>query len=192
MRIIKEHIVVFLHARTHKMKQWVFGSSGRALVWISSVVTAVLLLICLGFLLSIQPTCRRPAPPRWQVSLTCIRDVIRFVLQRWEIVSRVIQTLNCCYRLQARMTSRADRLAHQQQREQGIGTNKHAVKFSGQDYETLWKECLRRGCLFEDDCFPAGSKSLGFEELGPYSPKTRGVIWKRPKVNTHIPITAWV
>lgn len=80
------------------------------------------------------------------------------------------------------MTSRADRLAHQQQRERGIGTNKCAVKFSGQDYETLRKECLRGGRLFEDDCFPAGSKSLGYEELGPYSFKTREVVWKRPKV----------
>uniref|UniRef100_A0A674NP72 Calpain-2 catalytic subunit n=1 Tax=Takifugu rubripes TaxID=31033 RepID=A0A674NP72_TAKRU len=79
------------------------------------------------------------------------------------------------------MTSRADRLAHQQQKEGGVGTNKRAVKFSGQDYETLWKECLRSGRLFEDDCFPAGSKSLGYEELGPYSFKTREVVWKRPK-----------
>ncbi|TNM99869.1 hypothetical protein fugu_012902 [Takifugu bimaculatus] len=79
------------------------------------------------------------------------------------------------------MTSRADRLAHQQQKEGGVGTNKCAVKFSGQDYETLRKECLRSGRLFEDDCFPAGSKSLGYEELGPYSFKTREVVWKRPK-----------
>lgn len=80
------------------------------------------------------------------------------------------------------MTSRAGRLAHQQQKERGIGTNKRAVKFSGQDYETLRKECLRSGRLFEDNCFPAGSKSLGYEELGQYSFKTREVVWKRPKV----------
>lgn len=80
------------------------------------------------------------------------------------------------------MTSRADRLAHQQQKERGIGTNKHAVRFSGQDYESLRKECLRSGRLFEDDCFPAGSKSLGYKELGLYSLKTREVVWKRPKV----------
>lgn len=80
------------------------------------------------------------------------------------------------------MTSRADRLARQQQREQGFGTNTQAVKFSGQDYEALRKECLRSRSLFEDQCFPAGSRSLGYQELGPYSAKTRGVVWKRPKV----------
>ncbi|CAG09503.1 unnamed protein product [Tetraodon nigroviridis] len=79
------------------------------------------------------------------------------------------------------MTSRADRLARQQQREQGFGSNTQAVKFSGQDYEALRKECLRSRSLFEDQCFPAGSRSLGYQELGPYSAKTRGVVWKRPK-----------
>lgn len=90
------------------------------------------------------------------------------------------------YTFQLRMTSRADRLAHQQQREEGIGTNKRAVKFSGQDYETLRKECLRSGSLFEDNCFPAGSRSLGYEELGPHSAKTRGLVWKRPKVKNQL------
>uniref|UniRef100_A0A8C9SR00 Calpain 8 n=1 Tax=Scleropages formosus TaxID=113540 RepID=A0A8C9SR00_SCLFO len=42
-------------------------------------------------------------------------------------------------------------------------------------------QCLQRGRLFEDDAFPASSRSLGFKELGPLSPKTRGVVWKRPK-----------
>ncbi|XP_049926346.1 calpain-2 catalytic subunit-like [Epinephelus moara] len=78
------------------------------------------------------------------------------------------------------MTSTADRLAHQQEKEQGIGTNQKAVKFSHQDYETLRQQCLERGRLFEDNCFPAEPKSLGYNELGPYSSKTRGVIWKRP------------
>ncbi|XP_034082646.1 calpain-2 catalytic subunit-like [Gymnodraco acuticeps] len=78
------------------------------------------------------------------------------------------------------MTSTADRLAHQKKREEGIGTNQKAVKFSQQDYETLRQQCLERGGLFEDNCFPAESKSLGFNELGPYSAKTRGVVWKRP------------
>lgn len=36
--------------------------------------------------------------------------------------------------------------------------------------------------MFEDDRFPAGGKSLGYEELGPYSFKSREVVWKRPKV----------
>ncbi|CAK6951724.1 calpain-2 catalytic subunit-like [Scomber scombrus] len=79
------------------------------------------------------------------------------------------------------MTSTAGRLAHQQKREKGIGTNKQAVKFSKQDYETLRQQCLKSGRLFEDDCFPAEYKSLGYNELGPYSSKIRGVVWKRPK-----------
>ncbi|XP_041803801.1 calpain-2 catalytic subunit-like isoform X1 [Chelmon rostratus] len=78
------------------------------------------------------------------------------------------------------MTSTAGRLARQQERAQGIGTNQHAVKFSKQDYESLRQECLKSGRLFEDNCFPAERKSLGYNELGPYSPKTRDVVWKRP------------
>ncbi|KAI3363081.1 hypothetical protein L3Q82_011740 [Scortum barcoo] len=78
------------------------------------------------------------------------------------------------------MTSMADRLAHQQKREEGIGTNENAVKFLQQDYETLRQECLKSGRLFEDPCFPAERKSLGYNELGPYSSKTRDIVWKRP------------
>lgn len=89
-----------------------------------------------------------------------------------------------------KMTSTAGRMAHQQQREQCIGTKQYAVKFSKQDYEALHQQCLKSGCLFEDNCFPAGQKSLGYNELGPYSPKTRGVVWKRPKVRRHLAIQA--
>ncbi|XP_031733000.1 calpain-2 catalytic subunit-like [Anarrhichthys ocellatus] len=78
------------------------------------------------------------------------------------------------------MTSTADRLAHQKKREEGIGTNQKAVKYSKQDYDTLRQQCLESGRLFEDNCFPAEHKSLGYNELGPYSSKTRGVVWKRP------------
>ncbi|XP_039662014.1 calpain-2 catalytic subunit-like [Perca fluviatilis] len=78
------------------------------------------------------------------------------------------------------MTSTADRLARQQGREQGIGTNKKAVKFSQQDYETLRQQCLKSGRLFEDNCFPAEPASLGHKELGPGSEETKGVDWKRP------------
>ncbi|XP_047459633.1 calpain-2 catalytic subunit-like [Mugil cephalus] len=78
------------------------------------------------------------------------------------------------------MTSTADRLARQQERKEGIGTNENAVKFSQQDYETLLQQCLERGRLFEDNCFPAGGTSLGYKELGPYSSKAKGVVWKRP------------
>ncbi|XP_041867129.1 calpain-2 catalytic subunit-like [Melanotaenia boesemani] len=79
------------------------------------------------------------------------------------------------------MTSTASRFAHQQKREEGIGTNENAVKFREQDYETLKQQCLKKGRLFEDDCFPAEGKSLGYNELGPYSSKTRDIVWKRPK-----------
>ncbi|KAG7230009.1 hypothetical protein INR49_009729 [Caranx melampygus] len=78
------------------------------------------------------------------------------------------------------MTSTAARLARQQEREQGIGNNQHATKFLNQDYKSLRQQCLRSGCLFEDNCFPAEGKSLGYNELGPHSFKTRGVVWKRP------------
>ncbi|KAG7462882.1 hypothetical protein MATL_G00189530 [Megalops atlanticus] len=78
------------------------------------------------------------------------------------------------------MSSIADRLAHRQDRAQGIGTNQNAVKYCQQDYEALKRQCLERGRLFEDDCFPAKHSSLGFNELGPYSSKTRGLVWKRP------------
>ncbi|XP_030603936.1 calpain-2 catalytic subunit-like [Archocentrus centrarchus] len=78
------------------------------------------------------------------------------------------------------MTSTANRLARQQDREQGLGTNAQAVKLYQQDYETLRQQCLKTGCLFKDDRFPAEPKSLGYNELGPYSSKTKGIIWKRP------------
>ncbi|KAM9847666.1 calpain-2 catalytic subunit-like [Aulostomus maculatus] len=78
------------------------------------------------------------------------------------------------------MTSAAGRLAHQQERARGVGTNQHAVKLCQQDYKALRQHCQERGRLFEDDCFPAELKSLGYNELGPYSSKTRDVVWKRP------------
>uniref|UniRef100_A0A8C9XXG2 Calpain 2 n=1 Tax=Sander lucioperca TaxID=283035 RepID=A0A8C9XXG2_SANLU len=68
-----------------------------------------------------------------------------------------------------------------QDREQGIGTNKKAVKFSQQDYETLREQCLKSGRLFEDNFFPAEPTSLGYKKLGPGSEETKGVVWKRPK-----------
>lgn len=80
------------------------------------------------------------------------------------------------------MTSMADTLARHRQRAQGLGTNANATKFSRQDYSTLKSQCLETGVLFEDDVFPADPRSLGYDKLGPHSPKTRGVEWKRPKV----------
>uniref|UniRef100_A0AAY4E716 Calpain 8 n=1 Tax=Denticeps clupeoides TaxID=299321 RepID=A0AAY4E716_9TELE len=79
------------------------------------------------------------------------------------------------------MTSVADMFARKRDRENGVGTNSQAVKFCQQDYEGLRAQCLQARRLFEDSCFPAEGKSLGFNELGPYSSKTRGLVWKRPK-----------
>ncbi|XP_046885675.1 calpain-2 catalytic subunit-like [Hypomesus transpacificus] len=78
------------------------------------------------------------------------------------------------------MTSMANRLARQKERVSGIGSNQCAVKFSQQDYEVLLQRCLEKGILFEDDLFPADRRSLGYKELGPYSPAAKGVEWKRP------------
>ncbi|KAK2824124.1 hypothetical protein Q5P01_021299 [Channa striata] len=78
------------------------------------------------------------------------------------------------------MTSTAAQVACQQDKDQGIGTFQNAVNFCQQDYETLRQQCLKSKRLFEDNCFPADFKSLGFSDLGPYSSKTKGVVWKRP------------
>uniref|UniRef100_A0A3B3DZH5 Calpain catalytic domain-containing protein n=1 Tax=Oryzias melastigma TaxID=30732 RepID=A0A3B3DZH5_ORYME len=71
-------------------------------------------------------------------------------------------------------------LSPSQQEAEGVGTIENAVKFCQQDFETLRQQCLSKGRLFEDDCFPAHSRSLGYKDLGPYSSKTRGIVWKRP------------
>uniref|UniRef100_A0A8C2IJH1 Calpain 8 n=1 Tax=Cyprinus carpio TaxID=7962 RepID=A0A8C2IJH1_CYPCA len=63
----------------------------------------------------------------------------------------------------------------------GLGTNKKAIPFNKQDYQTLKQECLAKKTLFCDPTFPAESASLGYNELGPQSSQTRGVQWKRPK-----------
>uniref|UniRef100_A0A3P9GYP3 Calpain 1, (mu/I) large subunit a n=1 Tax=Oryzias latipes TaxID=8090 RepID=A0A3P9GYP3_ORYLA len=65
-------------------------------------------------------------------------------------------------------------------RSEGMGSKDHAVLFANQDFESLKRDCLESGCLFEDPCFPAEPPSLGFKELAPHSSKTRGVEWIRP------------
>lgn len=80
------------------------------------------------------------------------------------------------------MSGIASKLQHDREKAQGIGANSQAVKYLGQDYEALRRQCLESGRLFEDDTFEAAVSSLGFNELGPSSYKVRGVTWERPTV----------
>ncbi|XP_037531534.1 calpain-1 catalytic subunit [Nematolebias whitei] len=77
-------------------------------------------------------------------------------------------------------TGMAAKLRSQWDRDQGLGQNDNAVKFLGQDYESLRAQSLQSGRLFEDNLFSASPSSLGFNELGPRSAKTSGVRWMRP------------
>ncbi|XP_023369695.1 calpain-8 isoform X2 [Otolemur garnettii] len=63
---------------------------------------------------------------------------------------------------------------------EGLGCNQKAVKYLGQDFETLKQQCLNSGVLFKDPEFPACPSALGYKDLGPHSPETQGIIWKRP------------
>uniref|UniRef100_A0A674DKC5 Calpain 2, (m/II) large subunit b n=1 Tax=Salmo trutta TaxID=8032 RepID=A0A674DKC5_SALTR len=74
----------------------------------------------------------------------------------------------------------ASNLAKKRALAAGFGTNANAVKYLNQDFEALRAQCLSRGGLFSDPTFPAAPESLGFNELGPGSYKTRAVQWKRP------------
>ncbi|KAI7815013.1 calpain-1 catalytic subunit [Triplophysa rosa] len=77
-------------------------------------------------------------------------------------------------------TGMAAKLRSQWDRDEGLGQNHNAVKFLGQDFESLRGQCLQNRTLFEDSLFPATGTSLGFKELGPHSSKTHGVRWMRP------------
>lgn len=74
----------------------------------------------------------------------------------------------------------AAKLRSRWDRDQGLGQNHNAVKFLGQDFESLRSRCLQTGKLFEDPMFPTQPSALGFNELGPRSSKTYGTQWKRP------------
>ncbi|XP_058389626.1 calpain-8 [Diceros bicornis minor] len=63
---------------------------------------------------------------------------------------------------------------------EGLGSNQKAVKYLGQDFETLRQQCLDSGVLFKDPEFPACPSALGYKDLGPGSPQTQGIVWKRP------------
>nr|DBA27290.1 TPA: hypothetical protein GDO54_011453 [Pyxicephalus adspersus] len=62
----------------------------------------------------------------------------------------------------------------------GVGTPKNPVKYLNQDFEELRAQCLASKTLFKDEQFPACPSALGYKDLGPNSPKTRGIVWKRP------------
>ncbi|CAL8240307.1 unnamed protein product [Merluccius merluccius] len=79
-------------------------------------------------------------------------------------------------------TGIAAKLRSQRDREEGLGQNHMALKFYGQDYESLKARSVQTRILFEDPLFPCAASSLGFNELGPRSAKTSGVRWMRPKV----------
>ncbi|KAL2094833.1 hypothetical protein ACEWY4_009552 [Coilia grayii] len=72
------------------------------------------------------------------------------------------------------------RLRSDRDRNEGLGQNDRAIKFLGQDFETLRAQCLHSKRLFEDNYFPAKQSSLGFKELGSNSAKAQGVRWMRP------------
>ncbi|KAM6217420.1 LOW QUALITY PROTEIN: calpain-8 [Rhynchocyon petersi] len=63
---------------------------------------------------------------------------------------------------------------------EGLNSSQKAVKYLGQDFETLRQQCLDSGVLFKDPEFPACPSALGYKDLGPQSPETQGIIWKRP------------
>uniref|UniRef100_A0A3B3YWU5 Calpain catalytic domain-containing protein n=1 Tax=Poecilia mexicana TaxID=48701 RepID=A0A3B3YWU5_9TELE len=77
-------------------------------------------------------------------------------------------------------TSVASTLAKKRALAAGFGTNSNAVRYLNQNFEALRAQCRSSGQLFCDPTFPAEPESLGFNELGRNSHKTRGVTWKRP------------
>ncbi|XP_016402959.1 calpain-2 catalytic subunit-like [Sinocyclocheilus rhinocerous] len=85
------------------------------------------------------------------------------------------------------MSGVASTLAKKRAEAAGFGTNANAVKYLNQNFESLRSECLSRGELFCDPSFLAAPESLGFNELGPRSSKTKGVVWKRPGELTSSP-----
>lgn len=80
------------------------------------------------------------------------------------------------------MANVAIKLAREKEALKGLGSNQNAVKYLKQDFEALKRQCLQSGTLFKDEEFPACPSVLGYRDLGPYSPKTQGIIWKRPPV----------
>lgn len=63
-----------------------------------------------------------------------------------------------------------------------LAPNQKAVKYLGQDFETLRQKYLDSRVLVKDPEFPVCPPALDYEDLGPCSPQTQGVVWKRPVV----------
>ncbi|XP_028676308.1 calpain-2 catalytic subunit-like [Erpetoichthys calabaricus] len=78
------------------------------------------------------------------------------------------------------MSGVATLLAREKDLAVGIGTFDQPAKYLNQDYNLLKKKCLQAGKLFIDNTFPGVPSALGFNELGPGSPRSKGVVWKRP------------
>ncbi|KAM5238844.1 calpain-8 [Ctenodactylus gundi] len=78
------------------------------------------------------------------------------------------------------MAAQAASVRGQRAAAEGLGSRRKAVKYLGQDFETLRQQCLSSGVLFKDPEFPACPSALGYQELGPGSPQTQGIVWRRP------------
>ncbi|XP_062427562.1 calpain-8 [Rhea pennata] len=78
------------------------------------------------------------------------------------------------------MSGAAARLRGERAAAAGLGSAASAAPHLGQRYAALRQRCLRAGALFKDDEFPACPSALGYGQLGPGSPGTQGVAWKRP------------
>ncbi|XP_006898120.1 PREDICTED: calpain-8 [Elephantulus edwardii] len=78
------------------------------------------------------------------------------------------------------MATLAAGLSKKQAVAKGLGSIKQTVKYLGQDFESLRQQCLDSGVLFKDPEFPACPSALGYKDLGPCSPQTEGIVWKRP------------
>ncbi|XP_042682006.1 calpain-8-like isoform X3 [Centrocercus urophasianus] len=78
------------------------------------------------------------------------------------------------------MAGLAARLCQERAAAEGLGSCRKALSYLDQDYEALKQKCLQTGTLFKDEEFPACPSALGYQDLGPYSFKTQGIVWKRP------------
>ncbi|KAI4891008.1 hypothetical protein NFI96_023012 [Prochilodus magdalenae] len=85
------------------------------------------------------------------------------------------------------MSGVAGKLQHARSRARGVGSRAQALQFLRQDFKALKRACLHEDRLFVDETFKAAPCSLGFQEFGPESHKTRGVTWQRPKELTPNP-----